>query len=846
MKTILIRTLCLLVIVGSLSGLSFYFFITQHEKSPPVSDADDMLASKHNNETEWIINEILSDIAEMICYKKYSNDFSPDDISITLKHLNNFNYNVSTILPGIKEAFNTTISINKEENHLWSPQVYTKFAEEVVKLICNEKNISTDKPDLDLSTLNFMLETTTEGLERENERISEKLMNNMFDVSAHEEAALLLGLFSMREASWIYTDIRRSISRMTAHLAVADALRPDTSEGIIRRYSEVMIFLLINDQKSAMEELDNMEPVINGLTRPAICRSLHAALRTRVTGDWRILENKKNLSMFESMALFRAMCASVSTDWAIDWVRSDNHLKIPVLEIARVSSMYGCTVEKGHLLEKNGMQQELDEINRIVSQKNLSKYKDLVHYLNRTDTRCITKGSDGYISIKVISEGLWAGFFQRHLMQRAHKEYIFYFSMWGVKDRAKKFKKHIGKTLEGLYLLPVFERSCAEGKEEAQKAIEKFKPLSSLHPEYFNLKAWYWINSEYSFAIYPRGRSNSIKWYSPWIPPGTIFELRNRYFWGRGVIKEKAVYIKNNYDRGPYDYKLINEYIEIAEQETKFTPEQITEIYGPLVEYNIEIMNKISKLYKEKNPDKYVKIISDICELDPGYFFVLGDYLVEQKRKEEAAAAYQKGVNKSTDNILVANNCEWLVNYYYDNGKKDKAYALAVRAAEVYSYGGLETMAGLMEKMNRIEEAEDYYLRIKERYDQTGELAGFYFRHSDVPKYNGKLKKLLKKLFPDDLKEVTLSDFKTVPKKGVIITSSSKKLNSYNLSRGDIIVALDGYLIETLEQYNAVRSFKDDEKIEFIIWLHGEKSYRHVKAKLADRKFGVCIETYKE
>ncbi len=831
--TILLFILCL-------SGILFFYFNKQNNKK--IYTAKNTLTSEYNNENEWIITEILTDIAKIICYKKHSVNFSPDDISISLKRSDNADYEVSLKLPGQQDTFKTIISINKN-NHIWSEKVYTDFANELI-VAMGLNNTINNKIDTDLYIFNFLLNTSIENFERQNKIISGKLEANIFDANAHEEAALLLAMLSMREYAGVYTDIRKNINRMTVHLAIASALGKEaaTTTNIKHRYANVLISLLINDQQDAIEKLDKMETIITGLTRPAIFQSWHHALRTRITGDWRILKNKEKLSMFESMEIYRAMCESIGSDQAVQWLKKNEQLKIPFTEVARVTVLNDPSVSNGHLFCKNGVANELTEVKKIKSHLNLDKHKNLVSFLNRTDTHCISQGSNNKIHVKVINEGVWAGFFQRHLISRTSSEYNFYNHNWGVPDRAKSFKKQMKKLLKGLYLFPVFELLYSDNDKESKTAVKKLIPLTSRHPEYFNAGEWSWMRQQVARREYPTGTTNLREWFQPWILQGTIYELNIRYHWGAGTGQEKTNYFKSNYKRAPYDYQLVSEYIEITEKELKPSGEQIIELYGPMIKYNTRAMRKVASFYKDKNSDEYIKIMTDMCELEPHNFFNLGEYLVTLGKKVEAAKAYQNAIDRSTNAVAIANRCDWLVNYYYDIGKEDKAYSIAMRAAKAYSASGLETMADLLDKMNRLSEAEDYYKRIEKRYDSPGELTKFYLKHSDIPEYKKKYEKTLKKTFPHGLKKVTIASFKNKPKKGVSILSYSQRLHRYNLERGDIIVAIDGYLVENLEQYYSIRSLSDNPKIEFIVWTHG--SYKLIKAELKDRKFGVSIGTY--
>ena len=72
----------------------------------------------------------------------------------------------------------------------------------------------------------------------------------------HEEAALLLGAFSLREASGKFFQIRGELCRITAHLAFARHLRADSNPSHAGRLAETILTLLYNNQADALAMSD--------------------------------------------------------------------------------------------------------------------------------------------------------------------------------------------------------------------------------------------------------------------------------------------------------------------------------------------------------------------------------------------------------------------------------------------------------------------------------------------------------------------------------------------------------------------------------------------------------------
>jgi len=248
----------------------------------------------------------------------------------------------------------------------------------------------------------------------------------------------------------------------------------------------------------------------------------------------------------------------------------------------------------------------------------------------------------------------------------------------------------------------------------------------------------------------------------------------------------------------------------------------------------------------QDRPEQYEQTLQQICALDPDQYFPLGDYLVKQKKDAQAAQAYQKGVDTARDSVRVCNLCGWLVNYYYDHDRQQDALRLARQAAVVYCEQGLETMANLLERMGKFDDAEDYNKQIQDRYDNKGPLAGFYYRgwkdRSNVWD-QAKLNALAADVFPGTgLVQATFADFSGPPRDGARFTGSSDTLKQWGLEQGDIVVALDGFRVHTFKQYDFVRGFPFDTKMDIIAWHRGK--YIETKPDLRNRRFGVGMDTY--
>ncbi len=795
-------------------------------------------------ENEWILHSILSDIAAMVCYSQYPHQFDLDDISVVIEPSSTtdiFPARVTTQLPMIPASFQTTLKLG--EGHIWSPEVYIQYANQALEAVNVDPTSMPSTSNHDNDLLTTLLQPDLETIQKENLRISSRLKANMLDGSNHSEAALLLGVLSLRESAGLFSDTRPILNRMTAHMTLAAAIDGTAHGRLTHRMAMAIQNLILDNQKAALANLDGIGKAFARKIDQRVLAAWSNALKTRATMDWRILSQKPEMSLLERMVYYRSLCASLSVDHALEWVTAKEANQIPYVEAARIAMGFVYSVGSGHRLATNAIPSELYAIQTVYKESDILNSPDrLIRFLNLEPEGCFNSNVYGVWSIDVIGDGGWACYFQRHLMHRISQENYFYRKYLGQPQKADAFLQEADTYFGDLHLFPVVMRIYNRNASAYNDAIAKCRLLLSQKPQVCNVWAWSWINRRSDLGAYPSDMPNLTRWFKPGLPPGTIFDLDRRCHAIRNLRAQAAQLYREGHQRAPFDWPIAYEYAEQVELKQKLTAEELAAIFDPLGVYNIKAMKLVARRYKKEAPDKYIALARKICIQDPDYYFDLGDYLVALEREDEAVAAYEKGVARANDAVGVSNNCKWLVNYYYDNGRKQEAFALAQRAAEVYSADGLMTMAGLLEKSGDLSGAEGYFKRNKERYDLIGPLFNFYERNSQNPEYQTKLEELTTRLFPEGMRQVDLSDFQQKPEKGVIILSWSRKLSENGLASGDIIVAVDGYQVDNLDQFYIVRDKVDDPQVSFIVWH--KNRYLHIDAKLKNRRFGVDIETY--
>jgi tetratricopeptide (TPR) repeat protein len=214
--------------------------------------------------------------------------------------------------------------------------------------------------------------------------------------------------------------------------------------------------------------------------------------------------------------------------------------------------------------------------------------------------------------------------------------------------------------------------------------------------------------------------------------------------------------------------------------------------------------------------------------------------------EDEAAAAYRRGLERDRDRVSASNRCSWLVEYYFERGRIDEALALSEEAAAVYSSAGLVVHARLLERIGRLEEAEDHYLRIRERYDSPEDVIGFYYRRARVEgdeAFDVKLEDSVRELFPSGLEELNVATLPRPPEDGVVFRSANDNTERFGLKFGHVIVGVNGVRVRNWRQYRTARDFVLEPRMSLVAWQG--QGYREIEVtELFERRFNTRMDDY--
>jgi tetratricopeptide (TPR) repeat protein len=267
-------------------------------------------------------------------------------------------------------------------------------------------------------------------------------------------------------------------------------------------------------------------------------------------------------------------------------------------------------------------------------------------------------------------------------------------------------------------------------------------------------------------------------------------------------------------------------------------------IFGPMLPYSAIAGAAIADS-QIKQPEQYVKTMRHVAELDPSFYYNLGDYEWNNGQTNEAVKEYEEAAQKDSNALGAARYAYRLITYYLAIGDKIKARTTADFAGEVYSYDGLVAKAGYFELIGDLPQAYEWYNKISERYNDDTEALLFCSRHAEStgdPALDAKIAAQFKHWVANHEK-AKLADFKNPPTDGVTLIEDGPTINDAGVVKGDIVTAVRGLRVHNGNQLQIARDADLNPELLLIIWHNN--SYREVTVHLpASHRLGVNTENY--
>jgi len=786
------------------------------------------------NESQFIVEAITTDIAEMLCFAKSKKLPGEARLAITAAEKAPF-YKIGLQLP---EGAAPVISEINMSRPIWEPELYQPLIRDLLKALDVPRQLNPSPDETNLGFLKRLESATAQDIEQANAELSQELTGDFRNPALHERAAVLLGVFALRESSGHFYDVRLPLCRMTAHLALARSLRKDSAYSVHGRLAEAILYTLMNNQRDALGMLARLEKA-----EPQLIRWT-TALKARNTADYRLIKLNENSSLLEAATWCFAYCYSV--DSTAPWEKLMEKPGRERVDYCRIINSMGYSVGIGHGLLKYSLPlefKEIDEVSRLALKTKLGN-ANLISELNRMPERCFS-GSRDQPGVRVIGWGQWAMFFQRHLCHAMENNFYFMYKKWGVPEDAKKFSVQSDQMLTGMRLYPFVQRVNCTDKASYHRSVDGGLAVTLETPHLVSPMSWNYLLSAVSFAepYRPNPNPHFNEWFRHNPPQGTAYDARPRLEQPSLARRPDVVSeLERLHEIAPWDYYISDDLLR-KKYNRKADFAQVEQVFHPVIDYAAYPMVRLANLSSD-NPSIYEKWMLKAAELDAFRYLTLGEHFC--RNDEVKAAAYlEKGIRLCPDAVAGAARAGWLVRYYQKNGQIKKAEALSDWAAEVYSQPGLEAKAQFLESTGRYAEAFVYYNKIKERYDTAADLLAFCSRYkakTGDPRYDSVVKKELNTIFPTGIEQVKLMDFHSAPSDGVMIHEDNELLQQAGLHKGDIIVAVYGIRARNFEQYNYGRDSNSAPEMNLIVWKTDH--YLEVKASPPDHRFNAQFKTW--
>lgn len=833
-KKILSVCLGIFLVSGLATGCKPSRHATRHNSS-------DYFQTDFQDESQFIVEAIVSDLAEQIYYAKFHRLPEAENFSISAEETADSQFSTPTYelqidLDAGHQGLKTKLNIN---GPIWSPEVY----DPVAALLANSIGLTSNATESPGDTV--LLAKLTDGqaatIEAENQKLSQALESDFSNPLLHEQAAVLLGAFTLREHSGNFFEIRSPLCRLTAQLALARYLAGGDLNDVNGRMADAMLLTLMNNQADALEKLSDLK------TNNAAVTSWVRALQARNTGDYRPLDKLDGLSQVECIEWFRALEVSANTD--IAWSKlSEVQKKVP--DFVRIANENDYSVGVGHELLALSLPLEFHEITSVyeLAQHKKLKKENLISALNQMPEHCFSTGTTGQTSVNVIGWGLWAGFFQRQLCHAVEHDFNLLQWKWGVPDDAKEFSTKCNQMLGGLRLYPFVRRFNATDVAAYHQSVDDGFKVTVATPQLVPAYCWNHLCYDFSASEYymPIPNPHMNEWHNHNPPPGTVYNLSPRLdhtsLTGR---PDSGRLIDELHERAPYDWDLIR-YILKTKYNNLPTYLQAMELFGPAVAYDNFAMETVAYSVRDQ-PEKYEKLMGQAAAVNPADYFALADYFSSRKEDDKAAGYIEKGTALDSDSVTAAYYADRLITYYLKHGQTEAARKEADFAGDVYSSVGLLAKAEFLEATGDYPGAFQWFANNEDRYDDSGPLVAFCLRYkakTGSTAYDGELQKRLTKYFPDGIQQVKLADFQGAPTDGVVFQDENNLLHSAGLKAGDVIVAVYGIRVHSQLQYEYGRGISSAPELDLIVWQPGDQHYHEIKTSPPNHLFGVDIGDY--
>jgi hypothetical protein len=154
------------------------------------------------------------------------------------------------------QRFNPDLVVDRP---VWEPSLYAPLVTRLSPAAAGAAGPAPTATNGGPGLLVQLAQFDAESLEAASQSVSRGLVGDFLDPRLHQQAALVLGTFGLRESCGDFYDVREVLCRMTAHLAVAGreaGASLGTPEGAV---AEAILYTLMGNQQDALGKLARLD-----------------------------------------------------------------------------------------------------------------------------------------------------------------------------------------------------------------------------------------------------------------------------------------------------------------------------------------------------------------------------------------------------------------------------------------------------------------------------------------------------------------------------------------------------------------------------------------------------------
>jgi hypothetical protein len=795
----------------------------------PQPGASDGRQRAYHSEQEWIAWQVVSTIAAGAPGARPGSSVFVPDIVVRSRPASAVDLlRAATLDVAIGGAPATAVEVRE---HVWTMDTYVGLAR---SLVGPRPARAGGPPAAGASSLVLTLtEPRVDVILAEEARVSAALAKDAADAGAHEEAALLAAALAFRDNAGVFTDVRSLLSLTTGHLALARAVAPDDPPGPCGRLAGAVVSALVGREDLAMCDLDAWQAAAT----PGAA-AWTTALRLRITGDWRRVTVGPSSSLLERLEYARTLARNLGSSRVLDFVDGIQMEPIAdwhraVLESGSGWNEFG--VEAGHRFVEDGYGAEMREIEQVWRRYHQGEAS--------TETLIASLNDRGPASSRAIDWPTWALVLQRHLCGHL-KATEYRLKQLGLADESAAWPGMARKQFGSLRLFPIVLRFAATEEAQYKEAMAQVRSLLSTDPELITARISVAVRGKPYIPARHELLPNDVAWFMPHVPTGTALDLPYRTL-SEGCPRPVPLpQVERWAAQAPHDMYTA---WSLAWLRVPGIPAfaDVQRTVGPIAEYDLRAASRMFQ-YLQGTNEQFLSIARVMCGLSADECDKLGAQLVMNGQEEEAAAVYDTYARKARSSVKVSGSIGWLVNYYWDTDKRERAVELAEAAGDTGSGSGMEILGIVRERQGRDEEAVAIFTEIAGRYQDGGwALAGHDLRQArrtGSAAWVTRAAQQVPKIFPNGIELAQTGWLPAPPPDGMTFKTFGRRAARTGLRASDVVVAVDGYRVHSAEQYHVLARGSFDQKMRFTVWRDGR--YQEIAAVVPQRHFGVWLNDH--